>query len=757
MISLSSPSHQSYLAIIIIFITSLSISACGGKGTTQEATDQYPQDKALVSDGDWEESQEQATSTPNNNAELSPFYHSTLSITHQPQDYIGFLNTDASFTITASSRSPLTYQWLKNREAITGETNAILTLPNLRESDAGEYQVIVYDKKSHKTSQIASLNLLGKPTIDTQPKSLTVYEGDSASIFTSSNTQGNIRYQWFHNDHPIAGATSNTLSTSRALLAHAGKYFCAVSNEAGTSYTRLVEFVVSSRETTQHTLSTTVSDGGVIQSNISGIDCGIDCEETLDDNIPISLVATADQGFKFSGWSGSCSGTESCDLIMSKDHVVTATFSQYLAPTILSQPSDLTINQGVDASFTTSATGNGTLSYQWYKDDKALAGATSDTLFIAQVDSSHAGSYFCAVSNFVGSSYTHFAELTVSSIELVQHKLSTEISGSGVIQSTISGIDCGIDCEETFDENSPVSLIATANQGYAFSGWSGSCSGAADCNLLMTKDHTVTATFTQYLAPTILSQPSDLLINEGLDASFSTAATGNGTLSYQWYKDELVLSGATASSLNLIETTSADEGLYFCEVTNEAGSVISNSAELVIIAAPIPQHRLTTSLSGGGVIQSDIDGITCGTDCTEMFNQFTPLSLTAIADPGYQFSGWSDSCSGTDNCDLVMDTEKLVTATFTPIGSTENVTLQWTEPSLYDDGALLPQTEIAFYEILWGRNSSNLELLAQITNRDTHQYVVENLGLGEHYFSISVTTIHGTKSNQSNIITKIIN
>ncbi|MBV1882224.1 MAG: hypothetical protein KUG82_11345 [Pseudomonadales bacterium] len=588
MISLSSPSRQSYLAIIIIFITSLSISACGGKGTPQEATDQYLQDKALVSDGDGKESQEQATSTPDNNAELSPFYHSTLSITHQPQDYIGFLNTDASFTITASSRSPLTYQWLKNREAITGETNAILTLPNLRESDAGEYQVIVYDKKSHKTSQIASLNLLGKPTIDTQPISLTAYEGDSASIFTNSNTQGNIRYQWFHNDHPIAGATSNTLSTSRALQSHAGKYFCAVSNEAGTSYTRLVEFVVSSRETTQHTLSTTVSEGGVIQSNISGIDCGIDCEETLGDNIPISLVATANQGFEFSGWSGSCSG-------------------------------------------------------------------------------------------------------------------------------------------------------------------------AADCNLLMTKDHTVTAIFTQYLAPTILSQPNDLLINEGLDASFSTAATGNGTLSYQWYKDDLLLSGATASFLDLLETTSADEGFYFCEVTNEAGSVISNSAELVIIAAPIPQHRLTTSLSGGGVIQSDINGITCGTDCTEMFNQFTPLSLTAIADPGYQFSGWSDSCSGTDNCDLVMDTEKRVTATFTASGSTENVTLQWTEPSLYDDGALLPHTDIAFYEILWGRSSSNLELLAQINGHDTHQYVVENLSLGEHYFSISVTTVHGTKSNQSNIITKVLN
>jgi uncharacterized repeat protein (TIGR02543 family) len=40
------------------------------------------------------------------------------------------------------------------------------------------------------------------------------------------------------------------------------------------------------------------------------------------------------------------------------------------------------------------------------------------------------------------------------------------------------------------------------------------------------------------------------------------------------------------------------------------------------------------------------------------------VTITATADPGFSFTGWSGDCTGTDPCDLTMDADKSVTATF---------------------------------------------------------------------------------------------
>jgi uncharacterized delta-60 repeat protein len=69
-------------------------------------------------------------------------------------------------------------------------------------------------------------------------------------------------------------------------------------------------------------------------------------------------------------------------------------------------------------------------------------------------------------------------------------------SGSGSVQSSPQGIDCGASCSGPFDDGSRVTLTATAAAGSAFVGWSGAgCSGTDACALTMSADQTVTATF----------------------------------------------------------------------------------------------------------------------------------------------------------------------------------------------------------------------------------------------------------------------
>lgn len=75
--------------------------------------------------------------------------------------------------------------------------------------------------------------------------------------------------------------------------------------------------------------------------------------------------------------------------------------------------------------------------------------------------------------------------------------LNVAIAGSGTVSSTTPGIDCGAMCTRSYLNYQSVTLTATAATGSTFTGWTGSCTGAAaTCTLAMSEARAVTATFT---------------------------------------------------------------------------------------------------------------------------------------------------------------------------------------------------------------------------------------------------------------------
>jgi hypothetical protein len=84
-------------------------------------------------------------------------------------------------------------------------------------------------------------------------------------------------------------------------------------------------------------------------------------------------------------------------------------------------------------------------------------------------------------------------------------------------------------------------------------------------------------------------------------------------------------------------------------------------------AAPPNTHTLsvTKTGSGSGRVTSNPGGIDCGSDCSQSYNDGTPVTLTATPAAGSTFTGWSgDGCSGTAPCTVTMDGSKSVAATF---------------------------------------------------------------------------------------------
>ncbi|HSU53428.1 MAG TPA: LamG-like jellyroll fold domain-containing protein, partial [Candidatus Dormibacteraeota bacterium] len=89
--------------------------------------------------------------------------------------------------------------------------------------------------------------------------------------------------------------------------------------------------------------------------------------------------------------------------------------------------------------------------------------------------------------------------------------------------------------------------------------------------------------------PTILVQPTNVLVNVGGSANFSVLASGVPTLTYQWRKNGTNIV-STASIFRLVGITLADAGTYKVVVSSPAGSSTSTEAILTVNQPPLASN-----------------------------------------------------------------------------------------------------------------------------------------------------------------------
>jgi hypothetical protein len=98
-----------------------------------------------------------------------------------------------------------------------------------------------------------------------------------------------------------------------------------------------------------------------------------------------------------------------------------------------------------------------------------------------------------------GSGLTGTYTLNLSLVPQVMLTVNKAGSGRGTVTSSPFGlISCGTDCSESFISGRGITLLANADSGFLFGGWSGGgCSGTgSSCFVTVNSDTTVTATFT---------------------------------------------------------------------------------------------------------------------------------------------------------------------------------------------------------------------------------------------------------------------
>lgn len=112
-------------------------------------------------------------------------------------------------------------------------------------------------------------------------------------------------------------------------------------------------------------------------------------------------------------------------------------------------------------------------------------------------------------------------------------------------------------------------------------------------------------------APSITTQPTNQTVASGNTATFTVAATGAATLTYQWkkwngssYANVSVGSGGTTTSYSISGAVDANEGTFIVTVTNGYGSVDSSSVTLTVQTPPSITAHPTNVYDADGVSQN---------------------------------------------------------------------------------------------------------------------------------------------------------
>ncbi len=379
------------------------------------------------------------------------------SITMQPTSLTVTQGNNASFSVTAAGDPPLSYQWRFGGNNLSGATSTGFTVTCAQSTDAGNYDVVVSNNSGSATSAVATLTVRIPPSITQQPVSLTVTQGDNVTFTVVATGDPPLSYQWRFGGNNLSGATSTSYTVIGAQAANAGNYDVVVSNNSGSVASAVATLtVLIPPSITQQPASLTATQG---------------------DNVTFTVVATGDPPLSYQ-WRFGVPGVSGGDIAGATNDVlalsnvqptnagnyrvivrnasgstnsVVATLTVLVPPAITQQPQSQTVAEGANASFTVMATGTPSLGYQWRLGGTLLLGQASNTLSLAGVQLSQAGTYTVVVTNRAGTVTSAPANLRVLKPSTITKITQTQNTAS-VSFTTVSGLTYTVECKNSLNE-----------------------------------------------------------------------------------------------------------------------------------------------------------------------------------------------------------------------------------------------------------------------------------------------------------------
>lgn len=359
----------------------------------------------------------------------------TPQITVQPSsaDYIlGSVPSSLSVTATISDGSALAYQWYKDGVAIPGETNATYT-PSVIQEGSETYYVIVMreDGKKQVTSSNAVITVTAKdgvavPTIlvgatDSTIGYNSVSEIKPISITVSAISGAVVKGQWYKGSAIVGTEVEATEGKLEYTPTSYDSYYCEVwAEKDGKKSQNKTSGVFTVKENEMIITTSGLSSSGYVGEELS-VSVSVNVSPVTITYQWYTTNASSSNDVEITGATSATytpteEGNYKCGVTVTsvttgKSKPVTNSGTCVVVekpanaaetPNITLQPTaSVTVNEGETITFSVEAnvTDGGTLTYQWYKNNLPINGATNATYTKENATKDDEGLYKVKVTN----------------------------------------------------------------------------------------------------------------------------------------------------------------------------------------------------------------------------------------------------------------------------------------------------------------------------------------------------------------------
>jgi hypothetical protein len=266
-------------------------------------------------------------------------------------------------------------------------------------------------------------------------------------------------------------------------------------------------------------------------------------------------------------------------------------------PQITGPPTNQTVQAGTNVTFIATATGTSPLSYSWKFGSTVIAGATTSSLQLQNVQTTNGGSYTVTVTNSAGSA-SATASLTVNAPAAppsitTQPQNQTVTNGNSAAFSVVASGSAPLNYQWIKDN---AALAGATTSSYTVSAASTNNAGAYSVVVTNSSGSLTSsvATLTVLVPPTIVTPPQSLTVTSGAPANFSVVAAGLPAPAYQWKFNGTNIVGATLSSYTIASAQPVNGGDYAVLVSNSSGAVTSSAAHLTVQQGSTTPFQIST-------------------------------------------------------------------------------------------------------------------------------------------------------------------
>jgi uncharacterized delta-60 repeat protein len=351
-------------------------------------------------------------------------------ITVQPSDESVPKAGTASFFVSASSSTTLSYQWYFGSSPIGGANSSSYTRSNVTYANAGTYYVAVMNSGGTVNSRTATLTVTNNPPVAnndsyTTPENAPLTVAAPGVLANDTDANGDTLSAFL-----VSGVSHGTLT----LNANGGFSYSPIANYYGLdSFTYQASDGMAQGNVATVTINVTFVDQPpvpnnqtVVVPNFSATNLVLTATDVDSSNLTYAILAAPTNGvlsslntntgaitytpgpsrygpdsFTFTAFDGSlyCTGRVSITILS--------------APQVLAQPQSQNAVVGQSPVFSVVAGGTAPFSYQWLRNGTPLAGATGSALTLTNVQVTNAGNYSVVITNGLGSVPSAAATLAV--------------------------------------------------------------------------------------------------------------------------------------------------------------------------------------------------------------------------------------------------------------------------------------------------------------------------------------------------------